>query len=97
MGLLAMMRRDYATAISHLSTAHATAQDHDGIRKTLGYGYLWSGQPEQALEHLQGLPGIRGELQAYIIWWKGQDRRDLAQIAGAMLTILQENSSAGET
>lgn len=96
MGLLAMMRRDYATAIHHLSIAHATAQAHDGIQKALGYGYLWSGQPEQALEHLQGLPGIRGELQAYTTWWKDQDRRDLARIAAAMLTIFQENSSAAE-
>lgn len=90
LGLIAMMRRDYSTAVTHLSIARAAAPGHDGIRKTLGYSYLWAGQPNEALEHLQELSGIRGEIRAYSGWWRRRDRQDLAELAHTMLTILEE-------
>ena len=44
LGLIAMLKRDFPTAISYLEPAYQIDLDHRGIRKSLGYSYLWSGQ-----------------------------------------------------
>lgn len=84
LGLLSMMRRDYQTAIAELTLARAADPDHEGIRKALGYSYLWAGRMEEAMPLLHGLRQIEQELQAYTTWWAQRDRDDLAARASDM-------------
>jgi len=94
LGLIALMRRDFEAAVAHLSVARAAAADHPGVRKALGYSFLWSGQPEDALELLLGLQHVEQEMEAYVAWWRVHGREDLAQRAAEMLTRLNQSSSA---
>lgn len=97
LGLIAMMHRDYPTAVTHLSIAHAAVPGHEGIRKALGYSHLWAGQPDEALEYLHGLSGIRSEMRVYNGWWRRRDRQDLAELAHTMLVLLEQLPPADET
>ena len=94
LGLIATMRRDYEDAVNHLSVARTVDADHQGIRKALGYSYLWAGQPVDALELLSGLPQIEREMQAYVNWWQVRGREELAERAADMLAQLHQSSNA---
>lgn len=94
LGLIAMMRRNYEEAVAHLSIAHASDANHQGIAKSLGYSHLWAGRPEDALQLLRGLPQVEGEVQAYVNWWRVHGREDLAERAADMAERLQRSSSA---
>lgn len=94
LGLIAMTRRDYEEAVTHLSVARAADADHQGIQKALGYSYLWAGQPAEALDLLLGLQLVESEMQAYVNWWRAHGRQDLAERAADMAQRLQQSSSA---
>ncbi len=81
LGLVAMGRREFETAVDHLSAAHASWPAHRGIRKMLGYGYVWLGEIETAVFLLHNIPEASTELFAYAPWWVQQDRLDLARRA----------------
>lgn len=84
LGLLALERADFTTAMSYLERAGAADPFHIGIRKALGYSYAWSGNLQQARQHLQTAPFVTRELEAYVAWWQQQGRGDLAQTAGRL-------------
>lgn len=88
LGLIAMLRRDFTTAVAHLERAYQADGNHPGIRKVLGYSYVWSGQLDHAVEVLANVPETRDEMAVYVWWWGTQGRKDLAahaeEIVGRM-------------
>jgi hypothetical protein len=92
LGLIAMLQRDYETAVYHLEMAYQEA-NHRGIRKNLGYSYAWTGQLDKAQELLSTIPEAREELEIYSWWWSTQGQEDLALYAGRMLQLMDGGSS----
>ncbi len=90
LGLIAMLRRDYPTAIAHLEKAHALDGNHRGIRKLLGYSYVWAGQLDQAADMLAGISEAKSEMRVYIWWWGTQGRQDLANQAEKIAQLLRD-------
>jgi thioredoxin-like negative regulator of GroEL len=89
-----MLYRDFASASRYLEAAYAEAPRHRGIKKSLGYSYLWMGDVEQARRLLIEIPELDGELDAYSWWWINQDRADLSESASILLRTL--DSSLGQ-
>jgi hypothetical protein len=88
LGLIAMLKRDYPTAISHLEIAHRGDPYHRGILKALGLSYIWNGQIEDAIPLLSLIPESNQELAVYPWWWREQNRQDLATYAEEYLEIV---------
>jgi len=89
LGLIAMLRRDFTTAVAHLERAYQADGDHRGIRKVLGYSYVWSGQLDHGLEVLANVPEARDEMAVYVWWWGIQGRNDLAAHAEEMVARMR--------
>ena len=89
LGLIAMVQRDYETAVGHLERAAAQSTAHRGIAKSLGYSYTWTSQFDQAVQTLAIIPESRAEMAVYSNWWERLDRPDLATKAGEMMAILE--------
>ncbi|GAB4447413.1 MAG: hypothetical protein OHK0041_07010 [Anaerolineales bacterium] len=89
LGLIAMHRRDFASAARYLEAAHALAPSHRGIIKALAYCYVWLGDLERAQRYLAQIPEASEELDVYIWWWKTQNREDLSANAERALAALQ--------
>jgi O-antigen ligase len=89
LGLIALLNRDFPTALAHLETAHDLDPAHRGIRKPLGYAYVWAGHPEGAAPLLATIPEARRELSIYVGWWKAQSRPDLSERAKEATQILE--------
>ena len=87
-GLIAMQSRDFSTAQTDLERAFNIDPDHRGIRKSLGYAYVWEGDLENAERMLQGISEARDEMEVYSWWWGENYRRDLATQASEMASIL---------
>jgi hypothetical protein len=87
-GLIAMRSRDFSTAQTVLERAFYIDPDHRGIRKSLGYAYVWEGDLENAKRMLQGISEARDEMEVYSWWWGENNRRDLATQASEMESIL---------
>ena len=88
LGLRARQRRDFEAAARHLEQALAADPNHSGIIKTLGYSYVWLGNFEAARPLLTRIPEAQRELKVYSGWWGQQQRRDLADNALQMATLL---------
>jgi len=97
LGMIAMLERDFETAVDHLEAARQAGEDHTGIRKSLAYSYVWNGQFDKAQMLLVNLPEAHAELEVYLWWWGTQDREDLSQQAEQMLNRLSEkgNTTSG--
>lgn len=89
LGSIAMVTREYETAVSHLEQAHAQAANHRGVAKTLGYSYAWQGAYAQAVPYLVRLPEVRTEMVVYVGWWQRQDQLAFAAHAEEMVTVLE--------
>jgi hypothetical protein len=87
-GLIAMRSRDFSTAQTDLERAFNIDPDHRGIRKSLGYAYVWEGDLENADRMLQGISEARDEMEVYSWWWGENNRWDLATQASEMVSIL---------
>jgi tetratricopeptide (TPR) repeat protein len=96
MGLIAMRVRDFDAAVSHLERASMVDPEHRGLRKVLGYSYVWNGQFEKAVPLMVNIPLIKGEFRSYRSLWKEQERGDLFAQTVRMLDIFNEieNGSA---
>jgi hypothetical protein len=77
LGRIALERRDFANAILHLERAFHQDQHYHGIRKNLGYSYVFNGQIEAGRETLVGIPEALSDMQVYNWWWGTQGRDDL--------------------
>lgn len=96
LGTIAMVNRDYETAVFHLEHAQERSEDHRGIVKSLGYSYIWRGQFEQAAQVLATIPEARAEMTVYSNWWQRQDRSDLAFRASNMVAFLEDETTLGQ-
>ena len=81
LGLISVLRRDFSSAVHYLDAAHQQAPHHRGIIKSLGFGYAWLGDMDNAVSLLKEIPETEKELDAYYSWWKEQDRDDLSMRA----------------
>jgi hypothetical protein len=88
LGWMAMLERDYETAVTYLEEARALTTNHRGVRKSLGYSYLWTGDYEKAHNFLRGYFEITQELSTYQDWWAANDHPELAVHAQNMLPLL---------
>jgi O-antigen ligase len=93
LGLIYMLRRDFESASKHLESARLTAPNHRGIKKSLGYAYLWRGELYQARQILAEFPEASEELDVYYWWWNSQDRADLANHAYTLLRGLNSGQT----
>ena len=89
LGMIAMLRRDFGSAIRYLEAAHRLAPGHRGIIKSLGYSYAWSGNMIEARSLLSQIPEANEELDVYIWWWESQGRSDLSENAALILDALK--------
>ncbi len=81
LGLIAMLKRDFSTAVNHLEIAHRGDPYHRGMIKALGLSYVWNGQIDAALPLLSLISESNQELTNYQWWWGELDRPDLAAYA----------------
>lgn len=91
LGLIAMARRDFPSAIVYLEAAHLHLPGHRGITKSLGYCYIWLGEFEKALKTLSAIPEAKDELDVYAWWWQVQGREDLSGRASTMRALLYKD------
>jgi tetratricopeptide (TPR) repeat protein len=89
-GLIALQKREFETAQVELAKAHTIDPQHRGIRKSLGYAYVWGGKLEESKHLLREIQEAEFEMGVYSWWWGQQDRGDLARQAGDMEGILHE-------
>ncbi len=88
LGLIAMFKKDFSTAVSLLEIAHLGDPYHRGIIKALGLSYLWNGQIEAAEPLLSLLPETNQEVGVYAWWWGQHDRPDLVTYAKQYLELI---------
>ncbi|MGB5844108.1 MAG: O-antigen ligase family protein [Anaerolineales bacterium] len=92
-GLIAMQMRDFDAAQVELEQALKIDPEHNGIRKSLGYVYVWNGHLDQAASLLEGIDEAKDEMEAYAWWWGENKRPDLADQAIKMAQILNLETS----
>jgi tetratricopeptide (TPR) repeat protein len=90
LGLIAMLRHDFSSAVTHLDRAHELDPGHRGVRKALGYSFVWAGRPEEATAVLAEIPEAKQEMGVYVWWWGTQDRPDLSAHAKTANLLLEE-------
>jgi tetratricopeptide (TPR) repeat protein len=89
LGLIAMLRRDYETAVNHLSKAYMIDPNNRGVLKSLGFSYAWTGDFDQAFIYLRRIREAEQEMNVYVTWWDTQGRPDLSEYAATMEERLQ--------
>jgi hypothetical protein len=93
MGLIALLEGDYSAAVSHLESAYLQRPSHRGIRKTLGFSYVWVGDYQKARLMLGNLPEALRELHFYQGWWNDRGREDLANQALTMMAFIEKSGN----
>jgi hypothetical protein len=88
LGLIAMLKRDFPSAVNHLEIAYQGDPYHRGMIKALGLSYLWNGQIEASLPLLSLIPESYQEIEVYTWWWGKQNRPDLAVNAEQYLELV---------
>lgn len=81
LGLISMQRRDFDAAQTQLGNAFVLDPDHRGVRKSLGYAYVWGEKLEKAERVLEGINEAKSDMEVYTWWWKELDRSDLSNQA----------------
>jgi O-antigen ligase len=81
LGRIAVERRDFDTAIQYLEKAYSHDQRYYGIRKNLGYSYVFAGQIDAAHILLEHVNEAKEDMRLYNWWWGIQGRNDLAMFA----------------
>lgn len=87
LGMMALERQDFETAIIYLERAYTQEPQNQAILKTLGYAYLWTGQLDQAQElfwQVDFQSRLVGELRYWHWWWSTKDQENLSAYAGEM-------------
>jgi hypothetical protein len=89
LGLVAARRNDYAAVVAQLEPVYRADPDHPGVRKVLGYTYVWLGELDKAVEVLSAVPEAQADMSVYAWWWGTQGRDDLAQQAAVVAARLE--------
>jgi O-antigen ligase len=88
LGLISMQRRDFSSAQVELEVAFQIDPAHRGIRKSLGYAYVWGNKLDQAERVLEGITEAKSEMEVYTWWWDENDRSDLSNQADELAQLL---------
>jgi hypothetical protein len=88
LGLISMQRRDFNAAQTELENAFLIDPDHRGIRKSLGYAYVWGDRLDRAGLMLEGINEAKSEMEVYVWWWNEIDRSDLSNQANEIVDML---------
>ncbi|MBX3060166.1 MAG: tetratricopeptide repeat protein [Anaerolineae bacterium] len=91
LGMVALWEMDIDTAVFHLQQAYAQDPTHRGVVKSLGYAYVWQGQPEKAYPLLAQIPEAAQEMEIYVSFWYQLDQPGLADKAAAATSFLKNN------
>ena len=89
LGRIAMQDGEYQEAVEYLSQANHKDPNHAGIRKSLGYAYVWLGDFEEAYPLINVFPEAASEMDSYRAWWKQNGNLTLSANANKMLNVLQ--------
>jgi O-antigen ligase len=81
LGIIYMAQGNYPQACRYLTKAFALDPNHYGLLKRLAYCFTWNDQPEQAINLFIKFPEAKAELEAYAVWWRNNERSDLAEKA----------------
>jgi len=92
LGLIAKTRGDFQAAVALPAGAYVDAPTHRGIRKALGFSYVWSGDFYKASLLFKDLPETKRELENYIDWWARHERQDLSDQAKSMAAYMESSS-----
>ena len=84
-----MAENDYSVATDYLEQAYAAAPYHRGIKKSLGYCYVWLGLYSEAATLLRDIPEAGEEIKTYIWWWQTQSQEDLSYRAQQMVNYFE--------
>jgi O-antigen ligase len=96
LGMIAMHRMDFDSAVDFFEASYAEAPDHRGVIKSLGYGYLWSDNLQMAQEFFVYIPEVSQELSVYTWWWKVQGQDDLSEKAELVLGLIGQQFHSPE-
>lgn len=88
LSILAAYKEDHDAVTAYLENAYRTDSQHRGVRKMLGYSYVWDGRFDEAAILLADIPEARYELEIYSRWWGAQGRDDLSGRAARMASLL---------
>lgn len=89
LGLTSALQRDFSSSVMYLEKAYERDKHYYGIRKALGYSYVWSGDLEPAVPLLAQVPEAGAEMGVYAWWWRAQGRDDLSASAKKMHDLLR--------
>lgn len=84
LGRIALQDGEYQEAAQFLLTAHEKDPNHNGIRKQLGYTYVWLGDYDQAYALIRTIPEAEIEMANYATWWLHRGNQNLANHAALM-------------
>lgn len=87
LGLMALDRQNFETAVLYLEQAYGQEPDNQATLKALGLAYVWTGQLDRAeplLRQRDDLGEVIEELGNWSSWWASQGRPELAASAGEM-------------
>lgn len=90
LGLIALLQSDIPEALTQLEGAYQADPAHRGVRKKLGYAYVWAGDFVRAKMLLAVIPEAIHEMPIYVGWWGNQGRADLAAQAQKMSAIMRQ-------
>ena len=88
LGRIAMQDGEFQDAVKYLSRAHMKDPNHTGIRKSLGFAYVWTGDFDKAFSLIHFYPEAAGELESYCTWWQLNGNAKLSLNANKMLEYL---------
>ena len=88
LGLVALDQDDFVRAAEYLERAWAEGEEHRGVRKALGYSYVWLGRLDLAEQMLGPIPEASRELRVYARRWSDRGRPDLAAWAATLSSRL---------
>jgi tetratricopeptide (TPR) repeat protein len=89
LGLISMQSRDFDAAQTELEKAFEIDPNHRGIRKSLGYAYVWGDRLQRAKLLLDEIDEAKQEMKVYTWWWEENDRLDLSSQANEMVSFLE--------
>ncbi len=84
LGLITAEAKNFNQAKENFERSYTLAPDHLGIKKNLGLALLWTGDQAQAIKLLKDVPGVDGEIDAYVWWWGEQGEQELSKLANEL-------------
>lgn len=88
---MALDRNDLESAVVFLERAYSKEPHNQATLKTLGYAYLWTGQPDLALDLFKQVEEqslLVAELEYWSWWYGNEDQEDRSTYALEMVQRL---------